>query len=197
MTDPTLPTISDPVRIRALTHPLRLELLDVLGDGPATATECAAATGESVASCSFHLRTLAKYGFIEPAERRGREKPWKLASPGTDVRPDDADPESVHAVGAMAQVYLEHGAEALRAWLSRLPSEPPEWVHATTLTGSSFWATSDELADLSKALQTMADRFRTRNHDPEQRPPGARPVRLFAAAHVDVDKERRSGPARE
>ncbi|MEK8225188.1 hypothetical protein NKG05_02180 [Oerskovia sp. M15] len=29
--------------------------------------------GESVASCSFHLRMLAKYRFVEPAERVGRE----------------------------------------------------------------------------------------------------------------------------
>ena len=74
--------ITDPQRIRALTHPLRLELMDVLAEeGAATATRCAELTGESVASCSFHLRMLAKYGYIEPAERTGREKPWRLRLP--------------------------------------------------------------------------------------------------------------------
>ena len=83
--------ISDPARIRALAHPLRLELLDHLRDaGEATATECAAQVGESVASCSFHLRMLAKYGFLERAERRGKEKPWRIAREAANLnsRPD-------------------------------------------------------------------------------------------------------------
>src|SRR5690606_31380155 len=83
--------ISDPGRIRALAHPLRLELLDHLRDvGEATATECAAQVGESVASCSFHLRMLAKYGFLERAERRGKEKPWRVVGEGSSLqsRPD-------------------------------------------------------------------------------------------------------------
>ena len=59
--------------------PTRLELLDFLHEaGEATATECSRRLGESVASCSFHLRMLGKYGYIEPAERRGREKPWRV-----------------------------------------------------------------------------------------------------------------------
>lgn len=191
MDEQATPRISDPIRIRALTHPLRLELLDVLRDGPATATECAEITGESVASCSFHLRMLAKYGFVEPAERRGREKPWALTSPGQDIRPDDEDPDSVRAVQAVAQLYVEHSIENTRAWLAALADEPSEWQHASTVTGSSFWATADELAELSRSLQQLADPFLGRADDPAARPDGARPIHLFATAHVDRLKERR------
>ena len=95
--DPGGVPVTDPHRIRALAHPLRLALLELLGDGPATATECAASTGDSVASCSFHLRMLAKYGWIEPAERRGREKPWQLVTQGRDLRPETDNPESMRA----------------------------------------------------------------------------------------------------
>lgn len=185
--------VTDPVRIRALTHPLRLELLDILDDGPATATECAEATGESVASCSFHLRTLAKYGYIEPDERRGREKPWRLTSPGRDLRPDDDVPDSTVAVGEMARLYLEHSAENVRQWLAQLTEEPSEWNQASTVFGSSFWATAEELAEFSQVVQNLTAGFLGRNDDPELRPEGARPIHLFAAAHVDVVKERRSG----
>jgi hypothetical protein len=39
--------------------------------------------GESPANCAFHLRTLAKYGFVEEAgDGRGRERPR-----GPRVRP--------------------------------------------------------------------------------------------------------------
>ncbi len=187
-----LPRISDPVRIRALAHPLRLELMDVLVDGPATATECAEATGESVASCSFHLRMLAKYGFIEPAERRGREKPWRLTSPGRDIRPDD-EPESVRAVGEIAQLFVEHSVEGIREWLSSVANESKEWIHASTINGSQFWATSEELAEFSQIIQNLTAPYAGRNDDPSLRPEGARPISLFAAAHVDVVRERRKG----
>lgn len=190
--DENQPRISDPVRIRALSHPLRLELMDVLRDGPSTATECAQATGESVASCSFHLRMLAKYGFIEPDEPRGREKPWRLTSPGRDLRPDDSDPESLRAVGEMAQLYVEHAAENIRQWLAEAAAEPSEWIQSSTINGSSFWATAEELAEFSQIIQNLTAPYRGRNDDPSLRPEGARPISLFAAAHVDVVRERRS-----
>jgi hypothetical protein len=79
----------DPKALRALAHPARWQLVDLLGsEGTATATRCAEVLGESVASCSYHLRMLAKYGYIEEAPgRAGKEKPWRLASPrSTAVR---------------------------------------------------------------------------------------------------------------
>src|SRR4051794_27883368 len=59
--------VRDPRALRALAHPVRLELLERLTDGPLTATQAASIVGESQASCSFHLRQLAKYGFVELA----------------------------------------------------------------------------------------------------------------------------------
>lgn len=181
---------SDPIRIRALSHPLRLELLDVLADGPATATECAKATGESVASCSFHLRSLAKYGYIEPDERRGREKPWKLAYTSRDIRPSE-EPESRRAVGEVARLFVDHSVEGIHHWLAEVTDETLEWINASTVYGSSFWATADELAELSQSIQSITAPYRGRNEDPARRPEGSRPITMFAAAHVDVGRERR------
>ncbi len=186
------PRISDPTRIRALSHPLRLELMDVLAEeGTATATRCAELTGESVASCSFHLRMLAKYGYIEPAERVGREKPWRLVSRERDIRPDVDDPASIRAVEAMAGLFVEHEAERIRTALAQWPTEPPEWMNAVTVTGSGFWATADELAEVGAALQGITDRFAGRGEDPTLRPTGSRPVRLLAVTTIDVEQERR------
>jgi hypothetical protein len=184
--------ITDPQRIRALTHPLRLELMDVLGEeGAATATRCAELTGESVASCSFHLRMLAKYGYIEPAERSGREKPWRLVSRSRNLRPDVEDPASIRAAEAIAQLYVEHEVERIRTALARMPDEPPEWIDAVAVTGSGFWATAEELTELSESLQHLSDRFAGRGEDPSKRPPGARPIRLLAITAIDVEQEDR------
>lgn len=186
--------ISEPERIRALAHPLRLELLDYLREVPeATATECAERTGESVASCSFHLRTLAKYGYIEPAERRGREKPWRLARRGThDMRPSTEVPGSLAAVVDLGSVWVVREAERVRRFLIDAHRESAEWIDSSTITISDFWATADELAELSADLHKITDRFRGRSQDPTLRPPHARRARLFAVANPDPLPEKGS-----
>lgn len=185
--------ITDPHRIRALAHPFRLELMELLAAGPHTATECAAATGESVASCSFHLRMLAKYGYVEAAPRRGREKPWRAVEVSRDMSPsDDGDIDSVRALRAMALIFVDRELNQVRAYVDEIASEAIEWVQASTLFGSTTWLTHDELAELSETIQRLTDRFVARRSDATLRPRGARPVRVFAAAHPDRSHERRS-----
>lgn len=181
-------SITSPERIRALAHPIRLALLDHLDRvDDATATQCAEAVGESVASCSFHLHTLAKYGYIEAAPRRGRERPWRsVTRDGIDVRPRADQPGSHHAVAELASLQVSREAERIRAFLATLPAEAEEWVQASTVTSSSFWATPAELADFSKHLQQVAGEwFGGREADPTARPAGSRRSRLFAAANPE------------
>jgi DNA-binding transcriptional ArsR family regulator len=181
-------TVSNPERIRALAHPVRLALLDHLDRaGEATATQCAEAVGESVASCSFHLHTLAKYGFIEPASPRGRERPWRAtAQKGLDVRPRESEPGSRRAVAELAGLQVLRQADRLRDYLATLPSEDEEWVQASTVTSSTFWATSDELSAFSKHLQVVAaEWFGGRDADPSKRPEGSRRSHLFAAVNPE------------
>lgn len=178
--------VTETARIRALAHPLRLELLDHLAAvGQATATECAAHTGESVAGCSFHLRTLAKAGFIEPAEQQGREKPWRTTSQGRRVDIDPEDPSSVHAVRELAGLTVLREAERFRQFMAENDSRPAGWEDTVTLTTSRFWATAEELAELVEAVTTLTDRFAGRNEDPSLRPEGARPGRLVAMVNPD------------
>ncbi|NEE03651.1 ArsR/SmtB family transcription factor [Phytoactinopolyspora halotolerans] len=174
--------ISDPQRLRALAHPLRHELLDVLRtEGEATATRCAELVGESAASCSFHLRMLAKYGFIERAEQRGRDKPWRLVHRSLQTGADLDDPASVQAATQVAAAVIDREMQRLRDSLARAPEEPREWLDASTIATSTFWATSEEMAEVSEALSEIADRFRDRWDDPSLRPEGARIVRVFGA----------------
>lgn len=178
--------ITDPERIRALAHPIRLRLLDLLGiHDELTASECAELIGESPASCSFHLRMLEKYGFIERSAPRGREKPWRVAQQGIDMRPDPDEPGSMVAVQEIAALGLDQEFQRVRAYFAGVADEPDEWVQASTFTRSVFWATADELAELSHLLQTITDRFDGRKADPSKRPPGARLARLVAVANPE------------
>ena len=186
MTTQEYASISDPERIRALAHPTRLVLLDYLQEkGTATATECAAHSGESVASCSFHLRMLGKYRYIEPAERRGREKPWRVAHGVRDIRPSGEVAGSLSAVTELASLVVLHQSERLHRFLANAQREDDEWIQATTIATSEVWLTVGEMAELSRELQHITDRYLDRNTDPSRRPSSARRSTVFATVNVD------------
>jgi len=73
--------ITNPRLLRALAHPARIAILEhLILDGPATATQCADVAGLSPSACSYHLRALARFGFIEPdpgSAVDGRQRPWR------------------------------------------------------------------------------------------------------------------------
>ncbi len=178
--------ISEPLALRALAHPLRWRLIDVLGtEGSATATRCAEVTGESVASCSYHLGILAKYGYIELVPgRAGREKPWRLTSFRQDLV---AGPgiEGELAAEAAIEAFLDHELARTKAQQRHRGLEPPEWQDASCLIGSMIFVTADELKQLSRELADLATRYAGRLEDPASQA-GARQVRVFASAAPTV-----------
>jgi DNA-binding transcriptional ArsR family regulator len=115
--------ITDPRAMRALAHPVRLDLLAALSDGPLTATQCAERTGESPQSCSYHLRTLAKHGFVEPAEAgNGKERPWKKAARGLHW----SGGGDSGASRELAATFLARDFQLLQRYLASPPDEWPE-----------------------------------------------------------------------
>ena len=74
--------IDDPIAIRALAHPLRHDLMSIIGRlGRATTADAARELGISHGLASHHLRQLAKYGFVEQVEGKDhRERPWRMVA---------------------------------------------------------------------------------------------------------------------
>jgi hypothetical protein len=176
----------DPKALRALAHPLRWQLIDLLGsEGTATATRCAEVLGESVASCSYHLGMLAKYGYIEEVpDRAGREKPWRLASTRQDLGPADLDTAGQLAAAAATEAFLDHEFARTRQRYRRKSLEPQQWQPA--MLGETVWLTEQEYSAAKEELFAVFERYR-RNRDlldPSQRPAGSREARLFIAASV-------------
>src|SRR2546430_594232 len=101
--------LTDPKAMRALAHPLRWALLEALGHaGTLTATQASEMLGESPANCAFHLRTLAKYGFVEEAGGgKGRERPWRQAYGRMSWQARQGDEQFRLAGQALNQVWLE------------------------------------------------------------------------------------------
>src|ERR1700761_5397400 len=82
-TSPSEPReITDARTMRALAHPTRLALLNLLGrEGELTASRAAELLDDSPGNMSWHLQTLAKYGFVEETgEGKGRSRPWRVIS---------------------------------------------------------------------------------------------------------------------
>lgn len=170
--------LTDPRGLRAMAHPVRLSLIGLLRrEGPLTATQAGELLGESSASCSFHLRQLAKYGVVEEAGGgRGRERPWRAATMLTSW-PDVAEgPEAAAASGLLSSVLADRYFEALMRWLQAKPDQPEEWQRAAQFGDTMLYVTADELTGLADKTQAMLEPFADRLEHPGRRPPGARQV---------------------
>jgi DNA-binding MarR family transcriptional regulator len=178
------PKTPDPKKLRALAHPLRWQLIELLGmEGSATATRCAEVLGESVASCSYHLGILAKYDYIEEAPgRTGREKPWRLTSTEQDLSSEGLDAESELAAEAATEAFLDHELARTKQRLRRKALEPEQW--RPKLLGETTWLTEEEYAAVWRELHAVLERYRRDwgSRDLSRRPPGSRGARLFIAA---------------
>jgi hypothetical protein len=177
--------ITDPKALRALSHPTRWKLIELLGlEETATATRCAEFTGESVASCSYHLSMLAKYGFVEQADGgHGREKPWKLVKYEQSWATEGLEPEGVLAAEALTEVFLDYEFGRMKEYVRRRDREPDEWRRVPTSRATITYLTAEEMEQVSADLSAILDRYWDRLENPALRPEGSRAVRLFIASY--------------
>jgi DNA-binding transcriptional ArsR family regulator len=82
--------IEHPEQLKALGHPLRLKVLQVLGasDGPLTNRELAAHLAVDPGHLHFHVRMLHRAGLIELTPAEGREKPYRPVAKHFKVGPE-------------------------------------------------------------------------------------------------------------
>jgi predicted transcriptional regulator len=169
--------VRDPKMMRALAHPLRMALLEAIGDAEArtlTATEASELLGESPANCAFHLRTLAKYGFVEEAGGgRGRERPWRLKYRGLELSPPWQDAETRLAAHAVASVWIDRWLTRARDRLMRVIGYPATWQEATLATQTDLYLTAQEARVLDQAMHELIKPYQARRDDPALRPPGS------------------------
>jgi DNA-binding transcriptional ArsR family regulator len=174
-------SVDDPRALRGLAHPLRLALLALLrARGPLTATQAAPLVSESVASCSFHLRQLAKYGLVEPAaEGSGRARPWRATAEFTTWPITASHPELAQASDRLSAVVASRYAREITEGLARMRDEPETWSRAALIGDTLLYLSADELAELRTGVLELATRHRDRTTNPALRPSGARLVHFI------------------
>ncbi len=177
--------ITDPRAMRAMTHPVRLALLEALGlKGPLTATEAAEVIGESPTTCSFHFRQLAKYGFVEEASTGpGRRRAWRRTAVAMRFSDIHDDPETSIAARALARTLRERYLLRLRDYYDARSSYPLPWQEVTGESEFVVHVTPPELRDLDERITALLQSYRDRNADPALRPEGSLPVEVLLFAY--------------
>jgi predicted transcriptional regulator len=165
--------------LRALAHPARLDLMDLLRvHEQLTAAECARLLGTSTKSCSYHLGVLAAQGLVARAgepSADGRERPWRRVADEVDT----ATPESAadrQARAAVMRVTAQRELDLFSDFLDGEPAEPAPWRDAITLHTRAAVMSAAQLREWGLAVEAL-----TREHVHRSRQDlaaGARPVRL-------------------
>ncbi|MGW9032935.1 winged helix-turn-helix domain-containing protein [Streptomyces sp. NPDC055722] len=176
--------LTDPRALRAYAHPTRMRLVGLLRtEGPFTATRAAELTGESVASCSYHLRMLAKYGLVEVAPGgQGREKPWRATARFTQWPNYSEDPAVAEASRALETAVAERYFELMTRAIEERHDLPREWQEAEHIGDQVLYLTAEELIDLGEKLDRLLHPYEDRQGDPAARPQGVRLVQIVRAA---------------
>ncbi|MGW3051600.1 winged helix-turn-helix domain-containing protein [Kitasatospora sp. NPDC001175] len=179
--DRPLRQLTDPKTMRAVAHPTRLALLEALNQRePLTATEAAEMIGESPTNCAFHLRTLAKYGFVEEAgEGPGRRRPWRRKHIGFVVDDAEGDVEMGHAAEALAQLLWETWLARVNTVNARRSGFEETWRQVTSGIENVAYVTPEEAQQLNAELSEVLDRYRDRLEEPSRRPAGSLPVEML------------------
>jgi hypothetical protein len=161
---------------------VRISLIEELTLGGAmTATEVGERIGESPTTCSFHLRQLAKYGFVEEAGGgKGRARPWRMTSIGMSFSNSPDDAETQLATNAVVQLFMERQFRRYQTWLETRHAYPPAWRRAAGDSQYVFYLTADELQGLNDELvEMLLPRYMERITDPARRPAGSVPVAML------------------
>ena len=151
-----------PAGLRALAHPVRLQILGLLRtEGPATATTLAARIGINTGATSYHLRQLAQHGFVVDDESRGngRDRWWKAAHQATVTTPaPHPDRETRETMDAYLQSVVVVLTEQLQRAVEERSVLPDEWRNASTYSDWGFRLTPRRARALVQALaQVLAE----------------------------------------
>lgn len=165
--------VRDPKFLRAMAHPLRMKLDQLLSvHGPMTATQLSELVDESPANCSYHLRTMAKWGFIEEVQGgKGRERLWGPTRGGWGVDPEDLSAEGKAAHRALRAVQRQHLAWQEEQWTDRKDDFPEQWRHGAFTSDWEGALTAEQLAEISEGFAQVLARA-------QRQPTGADAVRV-------------------
>jgi hypothetical protein len=155
--------VLDTGALRALAHPLRVRIYDILSQyGPQTASSLAERLGESSGSTSYHLRALAKHDLIREAEDRGtaRERWWERPVGGVSFANPDAmtTPAGRAATQVVMNEFLRNRNDQLLDFVNRgISGEDEIWQEGTLISTATARLTPEQSKDLALKIMALID----------------------------------------
>ncbi len=173
--------LTDPRAMRALAHPARIKIwLHLIVRGSGTATECADVAGISPSACSYHLRALAKYGFVEEdldSAADGRQRPWRARIVSFSIEDVSGNQAADLASRFLVEAVRADAEETRARYVARQSEYPKDWQQAAGEIMTGGYVTAAELMELRKRIQELVTPYA--RLEPANRPPGALPVQLM------------------
>ncbi|QIG40547.1 helix-turn-helix transcriptional regulator [Microbacterium sp. 4R-513] len=155
--------ILDTGALRALAHPLRVRIYDILSQyGPQTASSLAERLGESSGSTSYHLRALAKHDLIREVDGRGsaRERWWERPIGGVSFANGEAlkTPSGRAATQIVMSEFFQLRQEQLLRFIDRgLSKEPDDWQEASMVSTATARLTPEQSTELTRNIMALID----------------------------------------
>lgn len=180
---------TDPRALRAVAHPVRLELLDLLQrEGPLTASRCAELLDLTPKVCSYHLNLLGTYGLIEETgEGKGRARPWRLVETALSYVHDPGEDESSARTAAeFARTMLARDARLIEAFIAGRSELPKSWRNVSTMSSNPLRLNASQLKAFGAELFEVLERYQRLSRQPAA---GARPVHVALYAVPDLREQ--------
>ncbi|SBT44368.1 ArsR/SmtB family transcription factor [Micromonospora auratinigra] len=176
--------VTDSRVLAALAHPLRRRLMDTLKVyGPCTVGQLAERTDQAPANVSHHLKVLAAADLVTEAPehaRDRRERWWRLRDRGVrwSHADFDADPAARAVADAAGSLNLDRHVALVRAWHAAGDEQQAAWADGPFSTDKWLRLTPEELAELSREVIALLDRWADRAVPDDDR--RREPVFVFA-----------------
>lgn len=151
--------------ITAVHQPVRRRIVDYLGlYGPSQVTSLARSLDQQVGSISHHLRMLERAGIVERADDPTGDRRtswWQTARKSFNWSVDDfADsPADAMLARSAERANINSQIGRLSAW-HRSAAPSPEWNLSAFSTDTLTWASAQELAALSTAVNATIESWR-------------------------------------
>lgn len=188
MTDRQPRVLSDVEALKALAHPLRQQLLARLQRrGSATSADLATEFAVDRGAASYHLRQLARFGFVEEdAERSaGRRRYWRAVPQDVRLPVQPADPDVAAVAEEIGRRWLEGSERDLHAYLTHR-DQYGEFAAAAQHSFGGTALTAQELAQFGEEYIALLNRW---HREPA---PGRRHISVLFHAFPTPDPARPS-----
>ena len=157
--------------VRALAHPMRVQILRYLElHKRASVTDLAEELGETTGATSYHLRQLARHGFVEEfdaeepsAKRVGRKRRWwrmavdQIHSDGYEFLNRD---DTREAFAFLLRQEVEDRARRLAHWYATAREWPAAWQRASSDSSGSLDLDPKQARALADDLARLTEKYR-------------------------------------